>query len=246
MKSYQEVVTDRYDGIETEQQLMDNMYSFINPIGFYGDRKLREMIYRVFQFLKTQQIDFSRLLILDIGCGKGNISRLFAEITENPDTIYGLDLSSHRVKFAKEMNPKIHYAEGDFTKPLPFSLTFDLISAFNCLMHIPDEKTILETLRNIYSSLKKDGYFLWFDAYSKNHFKTSENQDHSGFNPKQMDELCNKADLVCIYHDSLFKLFFNSYHTAYLSKRIPLVTLELIERFIPAKPGNIIRIYKKR
>jgi len=246
MKSYQEVVAERYDGIETELQLVDNVYSFINPIGFYGDRKLRELIYKIFQFIRIKKPKIDNLSILDIGCGKGFITRLFADITEKPDNIYGLDLSSHRVKFAKEMNPNIHYEQGDFTKPLPFSRTFDLISAFDCLMHIPDEKAILDALRNIYSSLNQNGYFIWFDAYSKDHFKTGENQDHSGFNPNQMDDLCAKADLICIYHDSLFKLILNKYHTAYLSKRIPIFTLEIIERLIPAKPGNILRIYKKR
>lgn len=78
MRSYEEVVRERYDGRERNQHIYDNIYSIINPIGFNGHIGIEGAIYKIFRFLIDKDIDITSIKILDVGCGSGWITRAFA------------------------------------------------------------------------------------------------------------------------------------------------------------------------
>ena len=108
MKSYKDVVKDRYDN-EKYIHIYDNIYSLINPTGFYINYKMRYVLYKIFNKIRKSGIDITRSKILDIGCGDGIWTRFFAELKGTTKDIYGIDLSKNRIKKAKMLNPNIKY-----------------------------------------------------------------------------------------------------------------------------------------
>lgn len=245
MKSYQEVVEERYNKAEKEAHIYNTMYSMINSIGFYGAEIQKRAFHDCFNFFRSQGMDISQAKILDIGCGKGFVTRFFAELTQNPSNIYGSDLSTYRIDEAKKLNSSINYYVDDLVEPQVSLSGYDVISAVDVFMHLPTKEEILIAMKHIHSGLTSEGYFLWYDAFAKDHFKTTEDQDHSGFHPSQMLGLAKEAGFVPVFRKSLFKRVLWKYHSLYLIQRLPKFLVKSCEYFFPGSPGNMLIIFKK-
>lgn len=245
MKTYKEIIEERYDGVEKDIHVYDNIYSLINPIGYQGDKKLRSVFYTAFNYIRNNGMDISQSNILDIGCGKGTTTRYFSELTGSSDNIYGIDLSEHRIQYATKMNPNISYKIGDIVQSLSYPIMFDIIAALDVFMHLSDEQDILLALNNIKTQLNEHGYFIWYDAYSSDHYKTTQNQDHSGFHPKQMIELAQKAGFKKVFQKNIFKKIFWKFHSLYLINRMPVSLVNFMEHTFPGSPGNMMMIFVK-
>ncbi|MDD2234973.1 MAG: class I SAM-dependent methyltransferase [Desulfitobacteriaceae bacterium] len=243
MRSYQQVIKDRYDGREKSLDIYNNIYSIINPIGFNGHTNIENAIYKIFRFLIEKNIDIRSIEILDVGCGSGWITRIFAEFTGNPRNIMGIDLSEYRIQTAKEFNPNIEYIKGDIVEGYQFPRKFDLITAFDIFMHLNTIEMIEAALVNIYKNLNPNGFFVWFDAYAKDHFKCAEEAELNGFNSKQMDMFAEKAGFTKVYEFSLYKYFLGR-HSLYLYNKLPIILVKLIEKVIPGSPGNMLKLFK--
>lgn len=245
MKSYKEVVKERYDGYEKDIHAYENIYSLINPIGFNADKKIRSVFYNAFNLFRNAGMDITKSSILDIGCGKGATTRFFSELTNSPQNIYGLDLSVHRIECAVKMNSIISYRIGDIVHLPAFPVMFDIITAIDVFMHLKEKKEIIQALTNIKEKLNDNGYFIWYDAYSKNHFKTTQNQDHSGFHPKQMVDLAEEAGFEKVTQINLFKKIFWKYHSFYLINKFPVPFVNFLACILPGNPGNMMVIFRK-
>ena len=105
-----------------------------------------------------------------MGCGSGSVTRLLAEFTGNPSNIVGIDLSEYRIQSAMKFTQSIKFLKGDIVTDCEFCNQFELITAFDIFMHLDTEEIINKALHNVNRSLKSNGFFVWFDAYSKNHF----------------------------------------------------------------------------
>lgn len=245
MDSYQNVVQDRYNTAEKTIHTYDSMYSMINPIGFYGAQVQKKAYYDCFNYFRKRGMDITQAKILDVGCGKGFVTRFFAELTQNPSLIYGTDLSNFRIDEAKRLNSSIHYSVDDVVSPTLQVRDFDIISAIDVFMHLKTKEQIMQGLNGIHAQLSTEGYFIWYDAYAKDHFSKVENKDHEGFHPKQMKALAREAGFVLVYEKSLFKRILWKYHSLYLIKRLPKYLVRICEVFFPGTPGNMIYIFKK-
>lgn len=88
------------------------------------------------------------LSIIDIGCGTGGNY----EFLENFGNVLGADNSAFAVKYCREKGKPVKFVSGN---PLPFpDGSYDLITLFDVLEHIEDDKKMLEECRRI---LKKGG-----------------------------------------------------------------------------------------
>ncbi|MDA8226955.1 MAG: class I SAM-dependent methyltransferase [Desulfitobacterium hafniense] len=247
MKAYKEVVRERYDGREVEYTLYDNPYSLINPVGFYGSVRIRQTFYSIFRALRTMGIDISTEKILDVGCGKGDLTRYFAELSQSPGNIYGIDLSSYRINQARIFNPNINYFLDDLVQPRYFRETdFGVVTAVDVFMHLGSEEEILNALQNIRAVLKDGGIFIWYDAFARDHFDSQSDAECAGFNPKQMDHFCKLAGFEKLFSTPVFKNIMWKYHSAYLSRKFPMWLVTLVENVLPGSPGNVVMVFRKR
>jgi SAM-dependent methyltransferase len=245
MKTYLEIVEERYNTREANIHIYDNQYSFINPVGFYGKIRLQTLFYVIFNKLREMQIDISKLKILDVGCGTGWWTRFFAEMLNSPLNIYGIDLSVVRVQMASKINPRMHYSIGDITNFRCAEGKFDLISAIDVFMFFNTEEQIMNALRNINSYLNENGVFIWYDTYSKDHFSSKTNQEGAGYSPRQIEGYAEKSGFKKLFMFPIFKNLLWRYHSMYLVKRFPFWLVILMENILPGSHGNLCYVFRK-
>lgn len=98
--------------------------------------------------------------LLDAGCGPGTpVLRQLCDET----TGFGLDFSREQLTIAAETVPTAQLVHGDMIR-LPFrSNTFDAVTAYNALIHVPlsDHQTVLDEFTRV---LRSGGYVLLSEA----------------------------------------------------------------------------------
>lgn len=142
-------------------QSINNRYSLRNYHGLYFDmKKITEFI----KMLNNEKIRLKDKKILDIGCYYGLYSNLFAYLKQNSDGVYGIDFIPAYLKKAKDINPGIHFIEGDVYE-LPFKNNFfDIILCSYVFNAIP-YGDLSRVTKLVSSKLKHKGYILFFDLY---------------------------------------------------------------------------------
>lgn len=126
-----------------------------------GSRKGSTIEKTVNWILDTQK-EKGKLDILDLGCGPGLYTEIFAEKGHN---VKGIDISKNSIDYAinstKEKNLKIDYLAGNYLEVDLGVEQFDLVvmiyTDFGVLTPIEREKL----LKKIYSVLKKGGTFIF-------------------------------------------------------------------------------------
>ncbi len=106
-------------------------------------------------------------LILDAGCGIGNILFSLNSNGFNSNKLYGIDIEEKLVKIAKESISSSNFLSGTI-QSIPFKDTvFDYIACYDLLEHVPDPKKAIHEISRV---LKKDGYIYMTvaDGYSIN------------------------------------------------------------------------------
>ncbi len=106
-------------------------------------------------------------LILDAGCGIGNILFSLNSNGFNSNKLYGIDIEEKLVKIAKESISSSNFMSGTI-ESIPFKDTvFDYIACYDLLEHVPDPKKAIHEISRV---LKKDGYIYMTvaDGYSIN------------------------------------------------------------------------------
>ncbi|KLU61481.1 dTDP-3-amino-3,6-dideoxy-alpha-D-glucopyranose N,N-dimethyltransferase [Peptococcaceae bacterium CEB3] len=245
MKSYLDVVRARYGGREKALPPQNNIYAIINPIGFNGFKGIAYTLYRTCHLLLDNNVNITAAKILDLGCGSGSTTRLLAEFTGHPDNIKGVDLSAHRIELAKSFSPNIEYIQGDIVKDWNFSEKFDLITAFDVFMHLESEEVIQKTLQNIRDHLSPKGFFLWFDSYASDHFHGPHDAECWGFSSRQIRTLAGQAGFEAALEFTLHKNLLGRVHSLYLYGRLPDGLIKTLEKILPGKPGNMVKIFRK-
>jgi ubiquinone/menaquinone biosynthesis C-methylase UbiE len=93
--------------------------------------------------------------VLDLGCGNGEKTRLLAERFE----VVGVDLSEEQLRLARQAVPRARFVEGDFTALELEDGSFDAVTAFYSIVHVPraDHPDLLARIRRW---LKPGGLFL--------------------------------------------------------------------------------------
>lgn len=246
MVPYDKVVSERYDGREVQQSIYENIYSIINPVGFYGHITIEKVIYKIINLMTKSGVDISDMDVLDVGCGSGAMTRILSEFMINPSRIVGVDLSQYRIGMAKNLAPNIQYIKGDIVKGTELNKKFDLVTCFDVFMHFDSEEIISKAMNNIYAYLKPNGLFVWYDAYAKDHFHCSENAECNGFSSYQMDAIAKKFELVKIYDLSVHKNLLGKINSIYLYGKLPLAVIKMLEIIIPGKPGNMVKVFMKK
>lgn len=247
MKDYKSVVRERYDQEAFDRQaIADNMYSLINPVGFYGEYNSVKILTHFINLLDAHRGEHDDISLLDCGCGVGLKTRIMAELIGSPTSVYGTDYSVNSIEHCKMMNSNINYHWGDITKEIPFDVKFDAITAFVVFMHFSKEDEVKNALSNIYDSLKEDGLFLWYDTNVKSHWDSKERADGWGYSVKEMDKYAKEAGFRFVSGYGLYSIIPGlKTSTVYLSEQIKQMWLLDILDKMPFKKNNNVRIYMK-
>ncbi|KAG1674780.1 Juvenile hormone acid O-methyltransferase [Nymphon striatum] len=125
------------------------------------------------QFKGALKLPKENVMVMDIGCGSGNITNevLFNILNENFNLkkIIGTDVNEEMIEFANEryLQNKLEFRTMDIcTRELPEALEgkFDLVTAFSSFHWFPDQKLALKNIRRL---LKPNGeIFLMFSTGS--------------------------------------------------------------------------------
>jgi len=135
---------------------------YANPIIYAYDQPLRiRAVQKIISELKISMD--KKLKILDIGCGVGDFTIMFAK---KGAEVYGIDISKEAINIAKErasnLNNAIFMVGKVETMNFPDE-TIDLILSVTVLQHIPDNAFPL-AVKNIVRCLKNDGYLIIFES----------------------------------------------------------------------------------
>ena len=243
MKEYTDVVYNRFN---KENEATTSIYSAYHPIGRYSRKILFKGLNKILADFEANKKPLSEIMLLDVGCGRGGMIEYFISKGFQPANCYGVDLSVTRFSKAKQQFPEVNFICGDALDQHFTTLQFDLITSFDLYSHFTTTEQILKGLQNANKSLAENGTFLWYDIYSKDHFKAPINSESWGFNLQQMKELAKAAGFEVISTQPFFKKFFGRYHSIYQAHRIPSSVLQLLESILPGTPGNILLVLKKK
>jgi len=105
--------------------------------------------------------------VLDLCCGSGQLA---ARLSEAGYRVSGIDGSAELLKRARERAPQAEFTASD-ARTFTIIEKFDIVlSTFDSINHVMDLAQLGTVFNNVYSSLRKDGLFL-FDVSSEEGFR---------------------------------------------------------------------------
>lgn len=125
--------------------------------------KIRKTVFA--RRIKSLYLDFSSINVLDVGCGTGFYIDRWKDFGVR--SIVGVDITQVAIENLQKNYPDIEFYRMDISdniQSLPKD-NFDVISAFDVLFHIVDDKKYANAVRNIFSLLKPGGIFVWSDNF---------------------------------------------------------------------------------
>ncbi|MBC8495685.1 methyltransferase domain-containing protein [archaeon] len=157
--NYEKIETDRY---EKRWKSMNNKFSNDDH---YTSKNPSPVVKEYIKYLKDHKINGN---VLDIGCGNGRNSVLFAK---NGFTVHGIDVSESAIKIAKknakDNDVKISNQVGSVFR-LPYNSNFfDALLDSGCIHHLRKSEW-KKYLSSILRVLKTDGHFLLY-CFSNNY-----------------------------------------------------------------------------
>jgi ubiquinone/menaquinone biosynthesis C-methylase UbiE len=155
-------IREEYDR-RTGRLASSNLYSLFNPAHLFMIQTRQRAVLKL-----LRQRGFYPLagrVIVDIGCGDGNVLQEMVSFGADPDRIYGVDIYRPRLVQARQRLPGANVIAANGQR-LPFpAQSFDVALQFTVFSSILDQeirKGISEEMRRV---LKPDGLILWYDFW---------------------------------------------------------------------------------
>ena len=158
-------------------QSYTNRYSIRNKFGLYFEqRKAAEII----SLLNFGKIGLKDKKILDIGCHRGSICNLFAQLKGTSKDIYGIDFISEFVSQALMIKPGVTYSQADIYAGLNFKNgELDLVSLIYLYNALPIKEQ-KKVSKMIDTKIKLGGYIIFFDFYDSLFVRLAQRIAHIG------------------------------------------------------------------
>lgn len=156
----------------------------LHGVGYAGygtafNRWLYRVRRRVFlREVRRLKLDWAKTRVLDVGSGTGFYLDAWRSL--GVGSLSGCDFTSVAVKQLQAQYPECHITQLDIgSRGATAALrgeTFDLISAFDVLFHIVDDRAYRQALLNIAQLIRMGGYFLFSDNFLHGKTVRSEHQ----------------------------------------------------------------------
>lgn len=137
------------------------------PLGKSFNNWMYRVRKNVFNYhIKKLNIPKENSSVLDIGSGTGFYIHLLEKY--GIGQIMGVDLTETATNGLKEKFPKHHFEQVDISLPNMElkKAPFDLVTCFDVLFHIVDDKKFQSALKNISNVTKEQGYFIFSDNFA--------------------------------------------------------------------------------
>jgi len=135
--------------------------------------------------------DLSGMVVLDIGCGTGNVLREFIRYGAIPENLHGIDLLRDRIDTAMQISPNIHFTCGD-AEQLPYENNFfDMVILFTVLTSILDDGMKKAVASESLRVIKQTGVVLYYDYLYDN----PKNRDVRGVKKREIEHLFEGAHI---------------------------------------------------
>jgi SAM-dependent methyltransferase len=143
-------------------QTIENRYSIAH---FYGAEFERQKSKTITSFLRQSQAALTDSTIIDLGCHRGRIANLWAELKGESKGVFGTDFIPQFIETARRINPSITFLQHDLYHPLPFDdASFDFMSVIYVYNSIPLTDAPLISSQ-LLKKLKPGGYIILLDFY---------------------------------------------------------------------------------
>ncbi len=161
--------------------------------------------------------------ILDVGCGTGGMLSMLREFGD----VEGIDSSDEALAYARErLGPDAKLGKGELPDGIPEGRTYQLITAFDVIEHIPDA---VAALKSIHGALEPGGVFVCTVPAFQFLWSVHDDLNH---HQRRYDAELLKAQLST----AGFELRFTSYFNSLLFP--PIAAVRLLQKVMPEKPGS--------
>jgi len=132
----------------------------------YNTWLYKARLYVLKRLLKEKDIDYQGGSVLDVGVGTGFYINFWEKLGVN--NITGIDITAKSVATLKKKHPNYQFVKADISSNvLPLNKKFDIITAFDILFHIVQEKDFEQAIKNIKAFSHKDSIILITDCFVK-------------------------------------------------------------------------------
>jgi SAM-dependent methyltransferase len=144
--------------------------------------RVRRRVFR--RTVRASRLDVANSEVLDIGSGTGFYIELWRSLGARQ--VNGMDIADSAVANLREKFPDVRFERGDVSEEPPFEAeSFDIVSAFDILIHIVDDERYDHALRTIHTLLKPGGTFIFSEPFPQ-HRRAGNAKHH----------LCRRLDEV--------------------------------------------------
>jgi ubiquinone/menaquinone biosynthesis C-methylase UbiE len=135
----------------------------LNPVSIYYRQAQERAMADLF---RRNDLNLSKLHVLDIGCGNGGLLRYLASLGIPPNQLSGIDLMNYRITAACRLAPPGTTLLVGNAETLPYpEQCFDLVVQFTVFSSILDAQLRQRVATEMMRVLKRGGHVLWYDMY---------------------------------------------------------------------------------
>lgn len=179
---------------------------YIN-LGVYYNQWLYRVRRRVFnEHIKGLNLNFEQLRVLDIGSGMGFYLDIWK--SHRVKSVTGSDIASVAVEHLRKSYPELSIMKLDISEsPEAQNFcenNFNIVTAFDVLFHIVDDKKFRKAIFNISELLISGGYFIFSDNFP--HGKTIKSMHQISRSIEEIGSLLEKAGFRIVKRVPMFVL----------------------------------------
>lgn len=162
-------MSQRYIPKEHWQQVLEDDFSLrgtgIRPLGLAYNRWMYRLRAKVLTGVCRQyRLPVLNARVLDLGCGVGFYIKFWEHVGARE--IVGIDIAEAAVCRLQHTMPRWKFYRADIgSEFLPVKAPFDIVSAFDVLFHLVEEKQFEQALGNIARALRPGGVALLSDLF---------------------------------------------------------------------------------
>jgi ubiquinone/menaquinone biosynthesis C-methylase UbiE len=157
-------------------------------LGYYNHWLYKARFRAMQRALRKLPIAISGKALMDVGVGSGAWIPFWGKC--GISKIVGLDIAAASVSFLQKKFPQFKFFQGDICSELFSSQeeTFDIVTVFDVLFHIVDDKDFHHAISNLSRLIRKGGWVFMSDGFGNNPYGPFYHEYHRTYQ-QYMSEL---------------------------------------------------------